>query len=415
LPVYFKNLIFIISLNNDLWSVETPPSVFSPKRQKMEPEVTIKIEYFLDYVNKDHFHHVSLLQILFNSPTNDAKILNKLGEVLKENAILALCDAQIHQNHYTINKKTVGKFNNQKTKVVINHRIRGVNNIQSIKKDSKLMDYLKHNNIRISKHNWQEEEWDMSVIVFFTDVFPANMPVDYATKLVGRDLKSPVKFQTVPKFRIIPIPVKINNLKQPTTVHVYGMEVKSQDIKDMTSTLKENTNPGIFIPFQMKYINQEAYNKALSHIVFKQDNTWVIKIKYMSDTAFFRLENMIKDTLQIEYAIHIPIRNECKILVSRQRFHLKRNELKVNLAKWNQHLGSEDVRECGSLPEEAYIRIDDYSDYVSSCFSNSIRTIMYFKYDEKANPDDPSVHQSVTSAANLSPGISVPSNLSNST
>jgi hypothetical protein len=137
-----------------------------------------------------------------------------------------------------------------------------------IKKDSKLMDYLKHNNIRISKHNWQEEEWDMSVIGFFTHVFPANMPVDYATKLVGKDLKSPIKFQTVPKFRIIPIPVMINNLKQPTTVHVYGMEVKTQDVKDMTTILKENTNPEIFIPFQMKYINQEAYNKVhLSKII----------------------------------------------------------------------------------------------------------------------------------------------------
>jgi hypothetical protein len=144
-------------------SVETPPRVFSPKRQKMEPEITIKIEYFLDNVNKDHFHHVSLLQIIFNSSNNDAKILNKRGKVLKENTILALSDAQIYQNHYTINKKTVENLNNQKTKVVINHRIRGVNNIQSIKKDSKVMDYLKHNNIRISKHNWQEEEWDMSI------------------------------------------------------------------------------------------------------------------------------------------------------------------------------------------------------------------------------------------------------------
>jgi hypothetical protein len=113
------------------------------------------------------------------------------------------------------------------------------------------------------------------------------------------------------------------------------MEVKTQDIKDMIAILKENTNPGIFIPFQMKYINQESYNKALSHIAFKQDNNWVIKIKYMSDTAFFRLENMIKDTLNVEHVIHIPIRNECKILVSRQTFHSKRNELKENLAKWN--------------------------------------------------------------------------------
>jgi hypothetical protein len=62
------------------------------------------------------------------------------------------------------------------------------------------MDHLKHNNIRISKHNWQEVEWDMSVISFFAIVIPSIMPVDYALKLIGRDLKLPVKFQTVPKF-----------------------------------------------------------------------------------------------------------------------------------------------------------------------------------------------------------------------
>jgi hypothetical protein len=81
------------------------------------------------------------------------------------------------------------------------------------------MDYLKHNNIRISKHNWQEEEWDMSVIGFFTHVFPANMPVDYATKLVGRDLKSPVKFQTVPTYEseIIDLKKKVDTYKEEIT------------------------------------------------------------------------------------------------------------------------------------------------------------------------------------------------------
>jgi hypothetical protein len=122
---------------------------------------------------------------------------------------------------------------------------------------------------------------------------------------------------------------------------------------------------------------------------------------------------MIKDTLQVEYVIHIPIRNECKILVSRQTFHSKRNELKANLVKWSQHLDTEDVRECGSLPEVAYIRKDDYSDDESSFFSNSIRTIMSYECDEKANLDDPSAHQSATSDANLSPGVSIPFNLSN--
>jgi hypothetical protein len=45
-----------MSMNENLCSVETPPRVFSPKRQKMEPEITVKIEYFQDNVNKEHFH-----------------------------------------------------------------------------------------------------------------------------------------------------------------------------------------------------------------------------------------------------------------------------------------------------------------------------------------------------------------------
>jgi hypothetical protein len=254
----------------------------------------------------------------------------------------------------------------------------------------------------------------MSVIGFFTHVIPSTMPVEYATKLVGKDLKHPVKFKTVPKFQIIPTPVRLKHLKQPTTVYVYVIEVKTQDIKDMVSILKENTNPGVFIPFQLKYINQEAFNKVLSYIPFKQDKTWVNKIKYMSDTAFFRLENMIKETFQVDHVIHILTQNECKVLVTRQTFHSKRNELKVNLAKWIKHLDSEDVRESGSSPEVAYICKDDYSDDESSFFSKSIRTIMSFEYDENAKLDNHSVNHSGASAANLSPGVSVPSNLFNS-
>jgi hypothetical protein len=46
---------------------------------------------------------IYILQIIFKSQTNYAKVLNKRGEVWKEGAILALCDPRIYQNHYTIN------------------------------------------------------------------------------------------------------------------------------------------------------------------------------------------------------------------------------------------------------------------------------------------------------------------------
>jgi hypothetical protein len=67
------------------------------------------------------------------------------------------------------------------------------------------------------------------------------------------------------------------------------------------------------------------------------------------------------------------------------------------------------------LPEVSYIRKDDYSDDESSFFRNSIRTIRSFEYNDSTKLDNHSANNSATSAANLSPGISLPSNLSNST
>jgi hypothetical protein len=203
-------------------------------------------------------------------------------------------------------------------------------------------------------------------------------------------------------------------LKQQTTVHVYGMEVKTQDIKDMISILKESMNPGIFIPFQIIYQSRSIKQSIITHCI-QAGHCMGNQDQIYERHCFFRLENMIKDTLQIEHVIHIPIRIECKMLVSRQTFQSKRNELKANLAKWIQYLNSENLREYGSLPEVAYIRKDEYSDGERSFFSNSIRTIMSYEYDEKANLDDLFAHLSANSAANLSPGVSVPSNLSNST
>jgi hypothetical protein len=179
-----------------------------------------------------------MLKITLNFSTNEAKILNKQVEVLKEGAILAFTDSQIYQNHFVINKKSIGKFDNNKIKNVINHRIRGVKNIQSVKKGPKLMDYLKKNNICISKNNWQEEEWVLHVIGFSTHIVLSAMSLDYSTKIVRKDLKRPVKFKTVLKFQIISIRVRLSHKKKSKIMNVYGIKVTTQNVKDMLSILE---------------------------------------------------------------------------------------------------------------------------------------------------------------------------------
>jgi hypothetical protein len=58
--------------------------------------------------------------------------------------------------------------------------------------------------------------------------------------------------------------------------------------------LRENTVPGIFVPIQMKYINKEAFDKALEYVFQKQENTWTIVLNCITEGAFFELEHKIK-------------------------------------------------------------------------------------------------------------------------
>jgi hypothetical protein len=76
-------------------------------------------------------------------------------------------------------------------------------------------------------------------------------------------------------------------------MYVHGIKVKTHYVKELTIVLKEKIDPGVDIPFQMKYLNRETYNKSLTYIATKQNSTWNIKIKSMSDCSFFKLEYRI--------------------------------------------------------------------------------------------------------------------------
>jgi hypothetical protein len=64
---------------DDEWSVETPPRRFTPKRQKTDPEVKIKLTYLQQGVREDHILHVLFLQT----------ILSVNNDTTKENHVLA--------------------------------------------------------------------------------------------------------------------------------------------------------------------------------------------------------------------------------------------------------------------------------------------------------------------------------------
>jgi hypothetical protein len=162
---YLLSLFTTMSVSEIFWQEETPPRMSATKRQKTDPEITIKIQYLNSNSDQAFKKHVVLLQMITAMASHDIKDLNKKSKILKDSAILALYEDLIYKNHFNIYVKHA----NDKTadpKSVNVHKIHGIDTIQTLKKDPKVMKYLHNNGIHISTHNRKEEEWDLNVIGF---------------------------------------------------------------------------------------------------------------------------------------------------------------------------------------------------------------------------------------------------------
>jgi hypothetical protein len=132
----------------------------------------------------------------------------------------------------------------------------------------------------------------------------------------------------------------------------------------------------------MKYINKEAFNKALKYVSQKQENTWTILLNYITDGAFFKLEHKVKQLLETDHVIHDAIKKKAKILVNKQKFYDDRKKLRAHLTKWNEELDPDDIRECNTPPEVSHIAQDLLSEEADSFLSNIINSIMAFEVSE---------------------------------
>jgi hypothetical protein len=64
-----------------------------------------------------------------------------------------------------------------------------------LKKDSKVMEFLKQNKIPVYKHMWNEDDYCRRTLGIFTNVDTAIMASEYATKVIKKQLKHTVKKQ----------------------------------------------------------------------------------------------------------------------------------------------------------------------------------------------------------------------------
>ena len=110
------------------------------------------------------------------------------------------------------------------------------------------------------------------------------MNTEYATKVVSNEFKSNKHYTKVPKFCLQNIPLRINNIN----TRVYGLEVKAEDVKNMMTVIKLNVSPGNFVPFHMRSVNQDAFEKAAKYVISKSKNTWSFQINFISEGTFFK-------------------------------------------------------------------------------------------------------------------------------
>jgi hypothetical protein len=151
------------------------------------------------------------------------------------------------------------------------------------------MDFLQHHSIQLTKHEWLEEDWDTKTIGFFTQVFPSGMTNEYATKVVSKSFNHALSRHLVPHFRIQSIPMRVTDSKTVCNTRVFGLEVKSQDVRSMMQAIKLTIPPGEFIFFHLRSVDESAYNTAIKYVTVKNSNTWTIVVNYVSEGAFFKL------------------------------------------------------------------------------------------------------------------------------
>ena len=367
-----------MSKMDDEWSVETPPRQFTPKRQKTDPEMKIKLTYPQQKGREDHVLHVLFLQTIMSVNNVDLRVLNKRGEALKEAAVADLTKEEFYKNHFNSKIKITNNNNEKKGKIVVIHRIRGISTERTLKQEKKVLDFLKQHSMHLSQHDWQEDEWNTKVIGFFTTVIPKVMNTEYATKVVNNEFKSLKHYTKVPTFRLQNIPLRIGKIN----TRVYGLEVKTEDVKNMMTVIKSNVSPGNFVPFHMRSVNQEAFEKAVKYIISKSENTWSFQINFISEGTFFKIEEKIKQAIKSKHVIYDPIQKTIKVLTSKKSFDQSREKVREGLQQWCQELDPDDIRLFDTYPEVAYLTRDDFSKSNDSYTSHSITSILSFEIEE---------------------------------
>ena len=169
------------------------------------------------------------------------------------------------------------------------------------------------------------------------------------------------KKSQMPLFRMKEINVTTKTPTGKISVKVYGIEVKTYDAKRGSEAIRQMAQPTDFVLFQMKKVNEKAFNNAVRFASKLKSNTQVIMMNNVTEGAFFKLEEQIKAEVGHEMVYHLPDYEKVKILTNKNAFESTRKELKGKMQQWIKLLEDNEYDE-ENLPSVAYIARDDISD-----------------------------------------------------
>jgi hypothetical protein len=151
---------------------------------------------------------------------------NKNDEALKVTKIMTLTYPEKYKNNFDSNLSK--RYNHEVTKKAVIIQIMQSNSTLSfIKKQPRVIEFLKANKVQISIHEWAQTIWDVNVVGFLTKFSPLHHPGDFILATIN----SRSNKQNMPEFRIekTSIQGEINNEK--TSIQVYVIEVQNQDTR----------------------------------------------------------------------------------------------------------------------------------------------------------------------------------------
>jgi hypothetical protein len=104
------------------------------------------------------------------------------------------------------------------------------------------------------------------------------------------------------------------------------------------SSIKASISPGGFVTFLIRSVNKIAYDKAIECLHSKSKTIWSFRVNYVSEGSYFKLEDRIKASINVEHIIYDPTRKSIKILVQKKHFDTARKHLNEKLLKNIQKL-----------------------------------------------------------------------------